>query len=310
MRVASLGSVNVDCVRRLSAAALASLVAEHDPFPAAGETLSVASAGDLPPPDETRLGGKGANQAVAAARAGSDAALLGVVGPDAPDHRVRETLTDRGVDATGLETGQADTGKAHVFVAADGENRILVVPGANDGVDSDYVARHRGAVLAADALLLQNEIPVPAMDALLTALDGRADAPIVVLDPAPPAGVAPLLAHPAVSYVTPNEHEYDALAAAGALDGFDGTVIQTRGADEVRIEGAAGAFAVSPPPAEPVDTTGAGDAFAGVLATRLAAGDDLGDAVALAAAAGALATERAGAQSPPTLSAIRRRLRG
>lgn len=309
MTVVSLGSVNVDCVRRLTADAIAALAREHDPFPAAGETLSVGSVGDLPPPDETRLGGKGANQAVAAARAGADAALLGMVGPDAPEYGVRETLTGRGVDVSGLETGEHETGKAHVFVAESGENHILVVPGANDEVDEAYVERHLAAVAASDCLLLQNEVPVSAMDALLTTLDGRPDPPVVVLDPAPAEGVAPLLGHPSVTYVTPNEHEYDQLVEAGALDGFAGTVVRTRGAADVLVEGAAGSFAVAPPPADPVDTTGAGDAFDGFLAARLAAGDALVDALVLAAAAGALSTESEGAQSLPSLAAVRRRAR-
>lgn len=213
------------------------------------------------------------------------------------------------MDVSALEQVDVETGTAHVFVDETGENRIVVVSGANDGVDVAYADRHLAAIASADCLLLQNEIPVPTMGALLGALESRDDRPVVVLDPAPPEGIAPLLGYDCVDYATPNEHEYETLAASGALDTFEGTVVQTRGGADLLVEGTAGGFDVTPPPADPVDTTGAGDAFDGCFGARLAAGDDLRSALSLAAAAGALATEAEGAQSAPDIDTVRERAR-
>lgn len=311
--VVSFGSLNVDCIREVDSAQAARWAERYDWFPAAGRTVSRETLPDvgLPGPDEFRLGGKGANQAVAAARAGAETAHLGRVGLDAPGYEVRETLQARGVDTAPMGVVETETGKAHVFVDETGENRIVVVPGANGTVDRDYAASHREGVAASDVLLLQNEVPVPAMDALLDALDARRSPPTVVLDPAPPEGIAPLLEHPTVAYVTPNDHEYEMLADAGALEGFDGTVIRTRGAEDLVVSGAE-SFTVTPPLADPVDTTGAGDTFNGFLAARLVAGDDLREAVEVAVAAGAVSTEAEGAQTavPSLAEALERRENG
>lgn len=307
--VVSLGSVNVDHVVRADGDRLAALAERYDWFPAAGETVTVVSV-----PDEFRtfdadhlLGGKGANQAVAAATAGAAATLLGRVGEDAGEFDVRPTLESRGVDVSGVEAAPGPTGAAYVFVDETGENRIAVVPGANARVDDAYLGRHRDAILAADVLLLQNEIPVGPVDALLADLDGSDDdhRPTVVLDPAPAAGVAPLLAHDCVDLVTPNEHEFEALAEA--LVGFDGTVVRTRGPAAVLVQLPSGdGFEVTPPAVDPVDTTGAGDVLCGFLAAGLAAGDDLRTAVERAVAAAALSVTGEGVQAAtPTREEVR-----
>jgi ribokinase len=313
MDVVSLGSVNVDRVAYVDDATLSSLAATGDWFPAPGETVRVA-AERVPSVDRHRsatfLGGKGANQAVAAAAAGAEAALLGAVGADAGRFDVRSTLRERGVAVDGLATADAPTGTAYVFVAPDGENHIAVVPGANAAVDAGYVREHMATVRGADALLLQNEVPVEAAETALCGLAGcdPADRPTVVLDPSPPAGVEPLLASPRVDYATPNESE--AAALSGPLADFGGTVVATHGGDPVVVDGA-DRFEVPPPGVDPVDTTGAGDVFAGYLAARLGAGDDLRSAVAVAAAAGAVSTEREGVQpAVPDPGAVRRRLEG
>jgi ribokinase len=311
MDVVSLGSVNVDRVAAVDRETLSSLSAAHDPFPGPGETVTVAA--DRIPPEFERhaseqfFGGKGANQAVAAAAAGADATLLGAVGPDADRFGVRSTLRERGVDVGSLATVDAPTGTAYVFVAPDAENHVAVVPGANAAVEPGYVREHLGRVREADALLLQNEVPVAAAETALAALADRrpGERPVVVLDPAPPAGVEGLLGSPAVDYATPNDHEADVLS--DALARFDGTVVRTRGPDPVVVDG--GRVTVAPPPVDPVDTTGAGDVFAGYLATRLAAGDDLGEAIEVATVAGALSTEREGAGAAvPDAGTVRDRL--
>lgn len=305
--VVSLGSINVDHIRRVDADALATLRDRYEWFPEAGETRPVD---DVPEEirdgaDQTRLGGKGANQAVAAGRAGADAALFGLVGEDEAEFGVLETLAED-VDIGGVEPVDAPTGAAYIFVESDGENRIALLAGANAHVDTAYVNRHVDAIADADCLLLQNEIPVAAMTFLLAALADVPDRPTVVVDPAPVEGTTALLAQPTVDYITPNEGEYAALAAAGALDSFHGTVVQTRGeADIVVEEHRTEQFRVTPPAADVVDTTGAGDTFNGYFATRLAAGDSIRRAIEVAAAASARAVEREGAQpSIPTADEV------
>ena len=283
--VGSFGSVNVDRVAPVSEATVAELAATYDWFPAAGETV-VAPGGDPPAAfdsyvDRTFIGGKGANQAVAAASAGADAALFGHVGADHADHAIRDALTGRGVDCGALSVVDCPTGSAHVFVTPDAENRIVVGAGANGRVDAAYAHTSVDRLRDVDVLLLQNEIPLAASEALLLALDGAMHRPTVVLDPAPSEGIEELLVHPSVDVVVPNDRERAALAADGALDGFDGTVVTTRGSGPVEVTGEP-SFSVAPPSAAPVDTTGAGDVFTGYLAARLAAGASLRAAVELA----------------------------
>ncbi|AZH27202.1 sugar kinase [Haloplanus aerogenes] len=303
-RVVSLGSINVDHVVHATDAEITSFAECYDWFPEQGHTVRVDTlpGGFSVDADETRHGGKGANQAVAAARAGADATMLGKVGADHDDYDVLPTLAAAGVDAAHVGTADAPTGSAYVFVEAGGDNRIVVHPGANGTVDDAYVAAVRAVVRDADCLLLQNEIPVEPIASLLTDLADDPDRPTVVLDPAPPEGVDPLLACDAVDVLTPNEHEY----AAIDLDDYDGALVRKRGGDTLIVETPDGRFTVDPPAVEPVDTTGAGDALNGFLAARLAAGASLREAVETAVVAGSMATRESGARNGvPTLDAVR-----
>ena len=304
--VVSLGSVNVDHRLTVSDDELAALEARYDWVPDRGQTVRVDDVpeGFAPDADETRHGGKGANQAVAAARAGASTTMLGAVGDDYERHEVVSRLDAVGVDTDRLEIAAAPTGAAYVFVEASGDNRIVVCPGANDAVDEAYVRAQQDAVADADCLLLQNEIPVGPVASLLDTFAETADPPTVILDPAPPNGVDPLLARPAVDYCTPNEHEYTALEST--LDAFDGVVVHKRGGNTLRVETSDDGFTVDPPSVDPTDTTGAGDVLNGFLAARLAAGAPLREAVELAVTAGSMATRTAGAQSGvPTLDEVR-----
>ena len=305
-RVVSLGSINVDHVRRASDAELASLAERYDWFPARGHTVRVEALPDDFPldADERRHGGKGANQAVAAAAAGAATTMLGVVGTDHDRFGVLPALDDAGVDAERVDVTDAPTGAAYVFVDPSGDNRIVVDPGANAAVDDAYVHAHYDVVRDADCLLLQNEIPIGPVAALLDDLAAEPTRPTVILDPAPPAGVDPLLGREAVDYLTPNEGEYAALA--DALDDYGGSVVRKRGGDPVIVTAGDDRFTVEPPAVDPVDTTGAGDVFSGFLAARLAAGASLRDAVETAVVAGSMATRTAGARAGiPTLDAVR-----
>jgi Sugar kinases, ribokinase family len=305
-RVVSLGSINVDRVRKVRTDRLADLEVRYDWFPGPGETVTVEElpvgfAGDI---DRHLHGGKGANQAIAARSAGAEATLLGTVGPDHEAFGVLEAFREAGVGADQVGMVEAPTGTAEVFVDPDGENRIVVQKGANDEVDAGYIDTQYDRILAADVLLIQNEGPVEPVAELLDRLEVESDRPTIVLDPAPPRGVEPLLHRPAVDYVTPNDNEYRALG--DALDSFGGTVIHKRGSDPISVEGGETIAEASPPAVDPIDTTGAGDVLNGFLGARLAAGDGFPEALELAVVAASLSTTTPGARGGiPTLDAVR-----
>ena len=206
-------------------------------------------------------------------------------------------LADDGIDAELLAAVDAPTGRALIAVADDGENFIVVVPGANATVTADAVPHCR-------VLLAQLEVPVDAVGrALATARERGA---ITVLNPAPAAAVPPeLLA--ACDIVVPNEHELELMGGVDALlDAGCRAVVVTLGGAGVAVHDRGGERRQPPFSVDVVDTTGAGDAFSGSLAARLAGGDDLDDAVRWAAAAGGLATTVAGAvPAQPSADAIR-----
>jgi len=316
--VVSLGSVNVDHAGRADGQAIERLAAGHSWFPAAGETVRVGSK----PTEferylsETAIGGKGANQAVAAAKAGTDAAFLGAVGADASEFGVLETLRGHGVDVSRVRETDGPTGSAYILVDETGENRIAILTGANGAVTPDYAESHLDAVRAASALTLQNETPAETTERVLSALDRTdpVDRPAVVFNPAPAAGAGGLLSHPSLSVVLVNETEYETLG--GDLEGVETAVVRTRGGKEVLVDdrrpgvtrapGLPREFAVTPPSVDPVDTTGAGDVFAGYVAATLADGEDLRTAVETATLAAALSTEGEGVQgATPTADEVR-----
>ncbi len=283
-----IGSVNMDMVLRV------------DALPAAGETVLAQDAVLV-------AGGKGANQAVAAALAGASVRLAGRVGDDGHAARVRETLERAGVGLDLLQEVAGATGLAVVLVAADGENAIAVSPGANHALTAGDVDRLRADVRRADVVLMQMELPV---EVVLRAAEVAAEEGTrVVLNLAPAAEVPDsLLAAVDVLVVNRTEAGHllgrapvdrdELLRAAGDLrargpaavvitDGADGVVV----ADEVSTAHRPAASA-----GEVVDTSGAGDAFVGVLAAALSGGAGLVEAVGPALAAGAAAVGVEGAQ--------------
>jgi len=305
--VASFGSINLDRVAYVDGATAADLDDRYGWFPGPGETRSVESVpADLDAlVDETFVGGKGANQAVAAALAETEATLYGQVGPDHGTHGVLHSVAGYGVDVSAVDVVEASTGTAYVFVTPDGGNHIALVGGANAAVEPAYAHAHVEALRRADCLLVQNELPACTLDALFTALDGQGDRPTVIFDPAPTDGAAALLGHACIDLVLPNESETAALA--DPLDRFDGTVVYKRGPDPVLVDPADGdRFSVEPPRVDAVDTTGAGDVFAGFLAAALSRGASLREAVRSGCIAAALSVEAEGVQrATPTLEAVR-----
>lgn len=270
--VVVVGSLNLD------------LVARTPRIPGPGETVQGTDYSELP-------GGKGLNQAVAAARAGARVAMIGAVGDDTAGATLREVARDNGVDDRWIVTvPDVPTGRALIAVDAAAENSIVVVPGANAHVALTELP-------PSAVVLAQLEID-PAVVASAFRL-GRERGSTTMLNPAPAERVAAELLALA-DVVLPNQHELavlggrDALAAAGVR-----TLVVTLGADGADLvdatDPATTARRIAPFRVDPIDTTGAGDAFCGGLAARLAAGAELADALVFAAANGALATTRVGA---------------
>lgn len=302
-QVASLGSLNIDHMVRVTSSELSKLKGEVDGFPSKGETKKFE-------PEEvpvfvrelgydTSIGGKGANQAVASAKAGAEAVFFGCVGES--DSDIPQTLNDRGVNTNHVREASVETGKAYVFVDVDGDNRIIVVEGANRRVDERYADSKFDRLVEADCILLQNEIPVNTTEYLLSRLeDSLEEVPLVILDPAPPEGIGPLLHHDVIDVITPNEHEYNEIS--GYLDGYSGRVVKTLGGEGASI---VDDRSFSPPNVNPVDTTGAGDTFNGYLSFCLGQGMLMEESVKHAVIAASLSTEEEGTQpSMPTYDEV------
>jgi ribokinase len=267
----------------------------------------------LPSPGETILGhdlvlaagGKGLNQAVAAARASARTAFVGLVGDDPAGANLRSVLSGEGIDIRALGHSGPVTGRALIAVAGDGDNQIIVVPGANWAMTPHHVDAHHDRITHAAVLLCQLEIPVETVERALSI--ARRAGVRTLLNAAPPRPLERALLA-LVDVLLVNEHEAAVMASMDVASVADaeqvGRTLIAQGCGAVIVTlGAAGAVLVTPDgvrhqPAFPVrvlDSTGAGDAFAGGLAARLAAGDDLLAALRWATAAGSLAVTTLGA---------------
>ncbi|MEV8533095.1 ribokinase [Streptomyces sp. NPDC051211] len=284
--IAVLGSTNMD------------LVAYVPKAPRLGETVTGREFRTVP-------GGKGANQAVAAARSGGRVTMIGAVGTDEFGIRLRAALRSAGVATEGLRTVEGASGTAHITVDDEGGNSIIVIPGANarvTGLEADDEAR----IAAADTLLLQLEVPLSAVTAAAAA--ARAHGVRTVLTPAPVQPLpSALLA--ATDLLVPNEHEAAALtgltdprqAAEALLQDVPEVVITLGAAGVLYAARGRGAITVAAPAVRAVDTTAAGDTFVGALAVALGEGRPVREALAWACGAAALSVQRPGAQEsmPP-----------
>lgn len=298
--VACIGSLNVDLVVRVTR------------MPGTGETVTGHAL-------ERHLGGKGLNQALAAARAGGDVALVGAVGTDDGGTWMRTELGAEGVDLTAVSTVDGPSGTALIEVDASGANRIVVIPGANGWLTADYTSEQVRRLASARIALAPLEVPPAAVLGALRAAHDAGMRTILNTAPVPPDGLPEgLLA--VTDIVVANEHEASLITGLD-VDGIASAYAAARalrdlGADSAIVTlGAEGAVWSTPEaeghtpayPVTPIDTVAAGDAFCGVLAASLA--DDLPWEVALrrASAAGALATTIAGAApSLPVADAIHR----
>lgn len=255
-------------------------------------------------------GGKGANQAYAAGRLGASVAMVGRVGQDLFADQLLAQLQQAGVDTSCTwKVKDESTGVALINIDQEGDNSIIVAPGANMRLTAEAVREHEAVIAGAKLVMIQLEIP---MEAVQEAVDIAHKYGVdVMLDPAP-APDAPLTEEllRKVQYIVPNEHEITTLtqmqvgdvetayqAGADLLGKGVGTVFAKLGGKGGVVISKDVRFAYSAYPVEVKDTTAAGDAFAGALAAAIVGGQNLRNAVSYAAAAGALTVTRIGAQS-------------
>ncbi len=268
-------------------------------LPARGETI-------LGDEFTLMLGGKGANQAVAAGRSGARTSFVGCVGDDLFHDLVVTGLGDAGVDLAHLRTVPGPTGIAHIRVDASAQNDIVMVPLANAALSAEQIDTALDALAPTSSVLL-TQLETPSALTAHIAARGRALGFTVILDPAPAAEL-PEEIWRSIDIVTPNETEAslisgievtDAASAERAgrwfLDRGVGAAVITLAGQGSCVVTPDGAAVVPPFPVEAVDTTAAGDAYAGYLGSALAAGGTLTYAVRLATAAGALAVTKQGA---------------
>ena len=292
-----LGGINMD------------LVTVSSRFPEAGETVVGSRFLTYP-------GGKGANQAVAAARMGASVAMVGRVGDDVFGPQLVDFMATSGVDvsAIGIEAG-VSSGLAVINIDASSQNRIIQILGANDTCGKDEIEQVRRAMSSASTLLLQFEVSIDL--SLKATQEAAAMGKRIILDPGPVRSLPPELLdkfYACCSIITPNETEAQALVgfpvtdvssaakAAEVLVGRGvGTAVIKLGDQGAYYATATGGEHIPPLSVESVDSVAAGDAFNGALAASLCQGDEIGRAMRVAAAAGALAVTKFGAQdSMPT----------
>jgi ribokinase len=289
-----LGSANMDIVARTARA------------PAAGETVLGSDYALYP-------GGKGANQAVAARRAGAEVRFVGCVGHDGYGDALLQSLAADTIDCTGTKRVATPTGVAIITVEASGENRIIVIPGANHNLTPGDLPR---IVASSTILLTQLEIPIPTV--LAAAALVREAGGTTIINVSPIAGIDAATRaqlRNAADILLVNETEAAALldlsdladpsAAAISLASGRRAAVITLGADGVTWASRDGCFSLPCHVIDVVDTTGCGDAFAGAFASAIERGQPLAAAVAFGNAAGALTATRPGAQpAMPTQAEI------
>lgn len=288
-KVAVVGSLNIDYFTRV------------ETLPAPGETVSS---------DQMNLfrGGKGANQAIAACRQDCKVRMFGAVGDDEAGARYRKALEEEGLDIGGVKVVSGSTGAAFITVDRKGGNMIVTAGCANDSLTREDVRKHATRIESSNALLMQFEIPT-AVVVEAARLANRKNIPVII-NASPFMPTFPWQ-EIRTDYLIVNEGEASELLEFNPTDEEVATVrgrmhelriehlIVTRGVDETLIYQKSGdPFEVPTLPVLPIDTVGAGDAFAGCFAARIAGGDDLEHALQAANCAGALTTLGAGAQNP------------
>ncbi|GAA1935477.1 ribokinase [Nocardioides marmoribigeumensis] len=273
-----VGSVNLDLVVRV------------ETLPHAGETVLATGYHEF-------VGGKGGNQAVAAARLGRRVAFVGHVGTDQAASTVRSALADEGVDVTLLTPVDGPTGRAFVQVDDEAENQIIVVGGANGALSEADVAAAAPLLTGSPVVVAQLEVPLEAVVAA-----GRRTSGVFVLNPAP-AQELPRELLALVDVLVVNEGEFEVVTGAPVSEealtssSLPERVVVTLGGRGALVRDGASVLSVGAPRVEVVDTTGAGDTFVGALAAALARDVPYADAVRWAVGAASLSTQALGATS-------------
>lgn len=288
--VTIVGSANMDIVFTV------------DRVPSPGETLLAESAALYP-------GGKGLNQAVAAARAGAQTSFIGALGRDDHGDTLAKVLTDDGIANALVRRVDETTGQAFIVVDGNGENTIIVASGAN-GTVRELSGDDRAAIAASSVLLMQLELP---LEVVLAAARAAREAGTTVMLNAAPAQTLPPELLEVLDYLIVNEHEACLIAGSDELPHASATlaslvdrVIVTLGSEgSALFDGGVEAGRVSAPRVTAVDTTGAGDTFCGALAAAISEGAALAEAARFATTAAALSVQGLGAvPSIPSRPAI------
>ncbi len=296
-KVVVIGSLNMDLVTRAPR------------LPRGGETLIGQSFA-------TVSGGKGANQAVAAARLGAQVSMVGCVGSDAYGEELRGALMVEQIDCQAVSTVEGSSGVALIVVDDNSQNAIVIVAGANGALTPQVIDRFDAVLQAADVIICQLEVPDATVGHALKR--GRELGKIVILNPAPASRPLPADWYASIDYLIPNESEASALsglpvdslasaetAATRLIALGAGKVIITLGAQGSMFANGTGFEHFPAPTVKAVDTTAAGDTFVGGFAAALASGKTEAEAIRFGQVAAALSVTRAGAQpSIPTLSEI------
>ncbi|RXZ80872.1 ribokinase [Paenibacillaceae bacterium] len=273
-KVTIVGSINMD------------LVTITSQLPKVGETL-LGEAFQMNP------GGKGANQAVAAARLGAQVHMIGCVGNDRFGQEIVAHLQKQGVDVSNVEPVTDATATASITLS-NKDNSIIVVPAANNYVTAEFVASKQEVIANSDILMLQLEVPLPAVQKAVEI--AKAHGVTVILNPAPIQALPEQLVR-AVDYLTPNEHEQVLLKEGRNEEDFAGKLIVTKGSKGVSIYEDGTEVTIPAYDVTVVDTTGAGDAFNGGMAVALGTGLNLKAACQYGNAVAALSTTKLGAQT-------------
>ncbi|MBV6459781.1 MAG: Bifunctional ribokinase/ribose-5-phosphate isomerase A [Fimbriimonadaceae bacterium] len=276
----------------------ADLVARVERFPCAGETVIGLGF-------EVHPGGKGANQAVAAARFGADATFVGCLGADAHADLLRRSLLESGANIAHIQVASdRPTGTAVILVDSSGQNQIVVVPGANHTIDASRIPIENLARGGATAMLVQLEIPTEAVNLCLAR--AKDAGMTTILNPAPITNFEGLN-WSAVDVAVPNESEAGRLWSVASERGYRGTTIVTRGKEgfELHLPNEE-KLAMQAPDVDAVDSTGAGDCFCGVVAALWNQSDDKLGVCEIAMMAASLSVTRRGAQpSMPSYSEVK-----
>ncbi|TRZ40299.1 ribokinase [Niallia circulans] len=278
IKITTIGSSSID------------LVVTAAKRPHQGETIIGESFKTVP-------GGKGANQAVAAARLGAEVNMIGCVGVDEFGEKIITNLADNGVDTTYVErVTHTETGTAHITLA-EGDNSIIVVKGANDYVTPDLVERALNTIIASDIVLIQQEIPEETVEYVAEICFAN-DVPLL-LNPAPARPISKEVIERA-AYLTPNESEAAILFKdkniAEVFKEFPNKLLVTEGQNGVRYYDGEKERLIPAYSVEAVDTTGAGDTFNAAFAVAVAEGKSMEDSIRFANRAASLSVTKFGAQ--------------